>query len=1027
MAINFTPTKKENENEKKDDSSNKSISFTPKEEKESKIDFSEVEEEPSTTASGLAGSVVRGVVPTIAESTAGAILGMPLGFPGVALGAAAGPSVGAVSEMAGGKSLVNSIAELTTESVNKFLGTHYSVPEDAVTAALDAVGVPKPRTYAERMTEAVSRGVTEMATGAGALKGLSKAVSAGKLKDFAEAMGTSPVGQAAIGGSVSGAVQQTEEMGGGPLAQLGVGLGAGLIGVPAVSAVGGTLGKLVPAIRRAGQAAKAEELAAGVLRESTIGKEKAIQALAEAPSVTEAGIKPMTGDITADPKMIQLQNKLRSISDEMMTRDIENVAGISQKLEKGMEQAGATPEQAQAYFKAELDDITNQAEQAKSSLIASGDAESARILDEASIFANEQKQLAEQGIQTSKESLENATEALKQKFQSVKDKVDANQRDQASELVTNVISNQRSRQKDIINQAYDAAKIETPPFQQNETAKSIEQIVKNKEVSSVGGIESIQDQIKLNPNIPSHIKSLYKSIVDNEGNFYSRELGDLTANIKEINAAIRKEPNENNRRLLLIVKDGLNKDIEKLGDVNEAVKNANKLYAQYADVYKKGASKKVFDEKVEPSKSLYEYLKPSQKQLGKEEIQRLKKAIDVNPEFYNKLTPEQRILADADRETAREAINKWVYGTMADAMKESNTSQSIKNWVTNVGQRISKEFPDEFDKDKGQIIKSINDFQNLEKAKNEAKIFVEKSKKEAQKLGKSASDAESEANERIRLIEKSYKKLAGELSDNLQKSIDPSKNPAAAFVGGNPQQVIKRIMSGPNVQENISNLVEKAKQDPSGEAIEGLRNAFKGWLNTTARTGETVGTGIPKEVASPEDYAANLDVLRNLIIKGSPTRNALETVFGKESSDLRVLDEVRRQLEMIERRGRASIAEPAKLEKAGQAKESPVKDTLLEIAAITAGGVRGFVAFKGVDLLRKIQKTYGQETLEIMRKMLTDAMLDPEIARTMMLKPTSENMPKINDLFNMYGMAIRGKAGVEAVQKQETPTEEVEE
>jgi hypothetical protein len=71
---------------------------------------------------------------------------------------------------------------------------------------------------------------------------------------------------------------------------------------------------------------------------------------------------------------------------------------------------------------------------------------------------------------------------------------------------------------------------------------------------------------------------------------------------------------------------------------------------------------------------------------------------------------------------------------------------------------------------------------------------------------------------------------------------------------------------------------------------------------------------------------------------------------------------------------------------------------------MTVGGVRGFVAAKSIDVLRKIEKNYGKEVLELYKNMLVDSMTDPELARKLLLRINEENFPTIQRVFSDYGI-----------------------
>jgi len=278
MAIDFVPEEEEEDTD---------IKFTPEDE-------IAPEEEPSMTAKGAAGAVVRGVSPTAAQAGAGALLGLPFGPAGMAVGAAGGVVAG-------------QLADLTIDLVNSNFGTKYSNTKDAVTHLLDKIGVPEPESSGEKIIEAVSAGTSQMGGGAKALGTISKAIqpetilpvgeriSAEATRRFTKLMGERPVVQAAAGGAAGGVMEKMKQEEAGPLAQLGGGLGAG-IAVPIAAGLGRGALTLLPK-SAAQKTAEAEKLASSAYQSMVSDKAQALDDLARSQEVSNAQVKMMTGDI----------------------------------------------------------------------------------------------------------------------------------------------------------------------------------------------------------------------------------------------------------------------------------------------------------------------------------------------------------------------------------------------------------------------------------------------------------------------------------------------------------------------------------------------------------------------------------------------------------------------------------------------------------------------------------------------------------------------------------------------------------
>lgn len=976
MAIDFTPTEKEPK---------KQISFTPQNE--------EVQsEDPSMTAGGTAASVARGVSPTLAQAGAGALLGIPFGPPGMAVGAAGGVVSG-------------QLADLAISGINSAFGTHYSTTKDAVTHLLDKIGVPEPKSSGEKLTEAITEGAAEMfggAKGAGSLAKIMKPESilsiperrtAETIKKAATFVGERPIEQAIVGGAAAGAGEEAKQSGYGPLGQAGWSLAAGAAVPAGAGVLRGVRGLFPPS--QATRVEQAKELTKSTLQASVIDKEKAAAELARASEVSGDGINLMSGDITGDPRLLQLQKSLKSISSEMMKRDIENVKGISQKIGKGLEETGVSPEQTQAYFKSKLDDLRAQTESIGKFVQESGDIEAQNVFNQASKSIAENTALAEKGVITAEEALKTSSEKLSNSFSDLSAQKNAVIKDTLSSNVADVIGKQRSVEKGKINTLYSKAEGEVAPFIQQNTIDSKPSLVK---------------EFGEERRLPQEVRKILSEVVDVDGNPVPRELSQLRADIKAINSEIRSAQSSAARQsevpALIRFKEALNADMDELGNVSENLRTANQAYYKYAQRYKEGASGKAFGPKSDVNKVINEYIPSGVKAATPIEIKRLRSAIEGDPSIPK--TPEM----ESDVKSGINNVSQWIYSSMADSVGKSKTSESIRKWINTGGKRILNVFPEA----RGKIHEELSKFEQLEDFVKQAEEGIKKAKQDKIVSGQNASVAEKEAANSSNLLRKQAEKIKNDLFDEFQTSINPKSNPAARFIGGNPYEIVGKVMSDKvNLENNVQNLVAQAAKDETGQAQEGLKNAFRGWLNSQSRTTakETTGIGVKAPVISTEDFQANLKNINDLLVPGKPTRNALESVFGKDSYELANLDKVRNQLDMIMRRGSSGMAESVQVEKIGQPKRSEIKDSLLSLAAIGGAGVKGYLAFKTADLLKQIQKTYKEDTLLLFKDMLTDAMLNPETARVMLLEPNKQNMPAINSLLRTFGVDLKAESATD--------------
>jgi hypothetical protein len=175
---------------------------------------------PHTTASGLAGSIERGIAPVATGAAVGAAAGAPFGGVGAIPGAIAG--AGAVG-----------LTELATGVYNK-LAPHMgwsqtATPQEMTDRVLDAFGVKRPTTGTERVVENTAAGAAGALGGVGAARTVADAATGPVTKAVAGKLAERPVAQAVSGALSGGATQSTAEAGFGPTAQTVAGLAAGAL------------------------------------------------------------------------------------------------------------------------------------------------------------------------------------------------------------------------------------------------------------------------------------------------------------------------------------------------------------------------------------------------------------------------------------------------------------------------------------------------------------------------------------------------------------------------------------------------------------------------------------------------------------------------------------------------------------------------------------------------------------------------------------------------------------------------------
>jgi len=169
---------------------------------------------PDTTAAGVAGAITRGAAPVATGAALGALAGAPVGGIGAMPGAVTGAAIGGLTTLVG---------DPVINAVNTAFGTNYSTPTEAMEYMLTRLGVPQPRSEAEKIIQTAGAG----GAGAGGMAGLGRSMQALGTTPQAQAVGQTlaaqPVQQIAGGaaGAATGelAGEAAQAMGAGPAVQ----------------------------------------------------------------------------------------------------------------------------------------------------------------------------------------------------------------------------------------------------------------------------------------------------------------------------------------------------------------------------------------------------------------------------------------------------------------------------------------------------------------------------------------------------------------------------------------------------------------------------------------------------------------------------------------------------------------------------------------------------------------------------------------------------------------------------------------
>jgi len=229
-------------------------------------------------------------------------------------------------------------------------------------------------------------------------------------------------------------------------------------------------------------------------------------------------------------------------------------------------------------------------------------------------------------------------------------------------------------------------------------------------------------------------------------------------------------------------------------------------------------------------------------------------------------------------------------------------------------------------------------------------------------------------------------KVKDQFDKNTPNNLEAQLNAAETMINKNPVDAINSVFSsGTDHAKKMKQLIDLAKKDPSGEALAGIKAALREWVwnKSTANQARTLPV--------PEDIYELSRSQVNKLLNNNSTRKALNELFTK--NEMSVLDNVKNKLnEMDNINAQITTGSPtAVIEKA------------VDRVRIIMASYYGIVKGRGIFAISKfIMSALGFKPKELAAKVLTDAMLDPELAKKMLLRATTKNDEMMSNRMRLY-------------------------
>lgn len=616
--------------------------------------------------------------------------------------------------------------------------------------------------------------------------------------------------------------------------------------------------------------AKAQQVAGSVIKQYATEAGGIPEALAMrvegAPStLTAGGVRPFTTEISGNEGLISLGNALANMDASLRQVRAESRAAVSQNIGAALQQRGASFEQAEQFFAQQNQNLLNEAQRISEGLIQAGDQAGAKIISDSLAKAQAARAAQEGVVSTAEKMLENTQQAL----EAARAKLSARGgvKNQASVVAKTVLNEERDIEKAAVNKLYDSVKVAGLKSNADNTYKAA---LEAKGAKGAGLWGDLPDPIQ---RIITTLKPPKK------GAKPEVSVQDLMAGIRTLNGKIRSSVDPNEQRILTMVKDGMDADIQALGKTHSDLAVANAAYSSYASRYKDRAAKNVFNKfgGTDDSKTIDAFLGGSI-----ESVRQLKDAMKGRPE-------------------GTQAVQDWIVNDLASHVGESATPEKINAWLSkrNVEGWL-QEFP--------EALPTINAYlQDVSKA-TEA-VGVTGAAVKAAKRQLQTPRVEPSATQAATAIRESAKRDAALQVKQAKEAVASSA--AAKVIGKEPVTAITAVMESGNPAKAAKELIDLAATDKTGKATEGLKNAVRQYMNEQrVRFGEVVSTlEDPTATATLDQLATSYAGLNKMLTAGTQERQVLEQILGKKSPELNMMDVYRGQLETMERFRRASAGQ----------------------------------------------------------------------------------------------------------------------
>lgn len=686
---------------------------------------------------------------------------------------------------------------------------------------------------------------------------------------------------------------------------------------------------------------------------------------------TSPGATFFAGEISGNEGLLGLQEALMSTSPGSGLRSIRQQTREAVASDLGatlQPQGGAGIEAAQGVIQAQHDKLIRAAEAARDSAIEKGNREAVSAFNDAIVESRNNFNAAKQGAIAADAALEASAARLKQAGQQFAQAQRGRSQSDSSITVEQVLLRNAREEKVLHDEAYAKAREETGDLVVD-YANTIE------------ALKEVRKQAGERGDIPKHISKMIKGLIEKPRKNKVNRVEDIDSDYRSISGELSDTKNIAHRTWLGMVKKSLKADLETAGNASPLFARANKLYFEYARKYLDGPAWGVIyghdDKKTPPSKTIDAYTSDL------ESLIQLKESIKGDP-------------------AAQQAIDNWFVDEFSQQVNSAPTVKSMEDWAM---KGAARDFSRVFPSARAAVDKAQSDIRTAEAG-------VERAQQDKTLARELAAEAKAElaakevgAKQRETVIEREKRQQAKEVFRNEQERIQGMA--VNKILGKDAKMALTSIFKSDDPVGMTSEIMATLRGNKQAE--EGFKNALSSYLNENLRSNSRVETTLNKaEPVKPDEFAALFGKLNDFLIEGLRERAVLEKVYGKDSKEMKALDIIRKQYELLARPTRTTQGQSQtalRTSIGSNLSDINKNNSLGALQRIAAGldekvgaGARFFTAVS--SLLRFASKG---DPSKVALNILVEAQTNPKLAAELLRGQTPDSIKKLRPYAKFYG------------------------